>query len=109
MFKSIILYTNKLKEMQHFYLNDLEFPLVESTVNSFTIQGGESTLTFIHSDESATYHFAFNILGNQMVTAKNWLDGRVLLNLEDEKDEDYYKSFDADEISFKDPGGNGVD
>lgn len=95
--------------MQHFYLNDLEFPLVESTVNSFTIQGGESTLTFIHSDKSSAYHFAFNIIGNQMVSAKNWLNGRVLLNLEDGKDEHYYKSFDADAIYFEDPAGNVVE
>ncbi|WP_269052170.1 hypothetical protein [Sporosarcina sp. G11-34] len=78
-------------------------------MNSFTIQGGESTLTFIHSDEPAAYHFAFNIYGNQMESAKNWLDGRVFLNLEDGRDEHYYKSFDADAIYFEDPAGNVVE
>lgn len=95
--------------MQHFYLKDLEFPLTESTMDSFTIQCGESTLTFIHSDVPAAYHFAFNIYGNQMASAKDWLAGRVFLNLEDGKDEHYYKSFDADAIYFEDPAGNVVE
>ena len=109
MFKSIILYTNKLKEMRHFYLIELEFSLIKSTKNSFTIQVGGSSLTFIQSDMPASYHFAFNIPGNQVGLAKKWLDSRVALNFEKENDEIYYESFDADAIYFEDPSGNVVE
>ena len=95
--------------MRHFYLIDIEFPLVKSTADSFTIQVGDSSLTFIQSDEPATYHFAFNIPGNQVRLAKKWLDGRVPLNLESGKNEIYYESFDADAIYFEDPAGNVVE
>lgn len=109
MFKSITLHTHQLTEMRQFYLIDMEFSVIKSTPDSFTIRVGVSSLTFIQSDELATYHFAFNIFGNHIALAKNWLEGRVLLNTEDGKDELYYKSFDADAIYFEDPAGNVVE
>lgn len=109
MFKSITLHTNKLTEIQHFYLIVLQFRLINSTVDSFTIQVGESSLTFFQSEEPARYHFAFNIPGNQVQFAKTWLDGRATLNLENEENEIYYESFDADAIYFDDPAGNVVE
>lgn len=109
MFKSVTLYTNILPAMRHFYLIDLEFRLAQSTKDSFTIQVGNSSLTFLQSDEPATYHFAFNIPGNQVQLAKKWLDGRAPLNLENGKSEIYYENFDADAIYFDDPAGNVVE
>lgn len=109
MFKSITLHTNKLIDMRHFYLTVLEFPTLKTSVDSFTIKVGESSLTFLASKKPASYHFAFNIPGNQIQLAKNWLKGKVPLNLENGKDELYYESFDADTIYFEDPSGNVVE
>lgn len=109
MFKSITLHTNKLIDMRHFYLTVLEFPLIKTSVDRFTIKVGESSLTFLESEKPASYHFAFNIPGNQIRLAKNWLKVKVPLNLENGKDELYYESFDADTIYFEDPSGNVVE
>lgn len=109
MFKSITLHTHQLTEMRQFYLIDMQFSEIESTPDSFTFQVGASSLTFMQSDKPATYHFAFNIFGNHIALAKNWLEGRVVLNTEDGRDELYYKIFDADAIYFEDPAGNVVE
>ena len=84
-------------------------PVIDEGVESFTLQIGRSTLTFKESRLPAAYHFAFNLPGNHMAEAKNWLQARVKLNREDGNDETYYKSFDADAIYFDDPVGNVVE
>lgn len=109
MFTSVTLYTDRLEAMQHFYTTLLSFPLLEHTVDHFSVQVGSSSLTFKRSDQSAFYHFAFNIPGNQMPSAKTWLQSRTELNVENGKDEIYYESFNADAIYFEDPAGNVVE
>src|SRR5690625_4251509 len=109
MFKSVVLYTNKLIELKNFYHHLLEFPISEKGDHFFSLRIGTSTLTFKQSEEKSIYHFAFNIPGNHITTAKHWLSERVSLNKEDGKDEIYYKSFNADAIYFNDPAGNIVE
>lgn len=109
LFKHVILYTDKLNEMKNFYTNILGLSVIMSYDNCFTIQVGSSSLSFKQSTLHATYHFAFNIPGNKVKDAKQWLLGRVELNREDGNDEIYYPSFDADAIYFEDPAGNIVE
>ena len=108
-FKAVTLQTNQLIGLKFFYQNILEIPVIDEGVGSFTMQIGRSTLTFKESLLPAAYHFAFNIPGNHMAEAKKWLQARVKLNREDNDDEVYYKSFDADAIYFDDPAGNVVE
>lgn len=109
MFKSFVLYTDKLDELNHFYHHLLGLPIIEKADNFFSLRIGTSTLTFKQSEGNSIYHFAFNIPGNHIPSAKRWLSDHVTLNKEDGKNEVYYKSFDADAIYFSDPVGNVVE
>jgi len=109
MFKSIVLFTNKLKSLRRFYGNVLELDISESSNEQFTVKVGESTITFIQSFRSACYHIAINIPGNQFSVMKYWMRDRVSLNRDESRDEVYFPSFDADSMYFNDPAGNVVE
>lgn len=109
MFKSVTLYTNKLKSLKRFYMNLLEWDLVEADNDRFTVKVGSSQLSFVESERPYFYHFAINIPGNQFSMMKYWLKDRVTLNREEGRDEVYFQSFDADSMYFEDPAGNIVE
>lgn len=109
MFKKAVLYTNRLEEMKGFYEYQMGFRIVEEDAASFTLSIGDSQLVFAESDRSASYHFAFNIPGNQFSLAKSWASSRVDLNRQEGMDEIYYANFDADAFYFQDPAGNVVE
>src|SRR5690606_9348290 len=109
MFKKVVLYTNRLEEMKGFYEYQMGFRIVEEDAASFTLSIGDSQLVFAESDRSASYHFAFNIPGNQFSLAKSWASSRVDLNRQEGMDEIYYANFDADAFYFQDPAGNVVE
>lgn len=106
MFKSVLFYTNKLKQLRRFYVNVLELPITESSDNMFTVKIGISEISFKHSDQPAFYHFAINIPGNQFTLIKLWLKDRLTLNREGGIDQVYFPTFDADSMYFEDPAGN---
>ncbi|MFF2754600.1 glyoxalase [Psychrobacillus sp. NPDC058041] len=109
MFKSVIIYTNKLKYLKGFYGNVLGLRILETSNAHFTISIGSSTLTFRESEQPTLYHFAINIPGNQFTLAKHWAIERVTLNREDAVDEIYYSRFEADAFYFEDPAGNVIE
>lgn len=106
MFKSVLFYTNKLKQLRRFYENVLELSITTVTNNKFTVKVGDSEISFKQSDQPAYYHFAINIPGNQFSLMKYWLKDRLTLNREGGIDEVYFSSFDADSMYFEDPAGN---
>lgn len=55
----ITLKTSKLKELEHFYGQLLNMPILERKETAFTLFVGDSTLTFEMSEEDAHYHVAF--------------------------------------------------
>ncbi|WP_438318276.1 glyoxalase [Sporosarcina sp. FA9] len=109
MFKSVTFYTNKLKALKRFYGDVMEFNIVESTNEQFIVEIGQSTITFMHTNQPAFYHFAINIPGNQFSMLKFWMQDRVTLNRGESLDEIYFSSFDADSMYFEDPAGNIVE
>ncbi|MHA6259341.1 glyoxalase [Sporosarcina sp. CAU 1771] len=109
MFKSVKLYTNKIKSLRRFYGNILELPISESSDTQFTVTIGESLLTFSYTDQPAFYHFAINIPGNQFSMMKYWIQDLIPLNRDESRDEVYFSSFDADSMYFEDPAGNIVE
>ena len=109
MFKTVTLYTNKLKQLRGFYGNVLEIPIEQSTEEYFQISFGTSKLIFRYSELQTSYHFAINIPGNQFTLAKHWAKERVLLNREASVDEIYYARFEADAFYFEDPAGNVIE
>ncbi|HLS59756.1 MAG TPA: hypothetical protein VK044_01325 [Virgibacillus sp.] len=109
MFKQVTLYTNVLKPMQRFYQNVMELDIIDIRDQQFSVIVGETTLIFIQSEQTAVYHFAINIPGNQFTIMKHWIKDRLTLNREGGIDEIYYPTFDADAIYFEDPAGNSVE
>ena len=109
MFKSVTLYTDQLKTLQRFYMNIMELPLKDRSTQSFTIQIGESELTFQATEQKAFYHFAINVPGNQFSLIKSWIKNKIPLNREGGRDEVYFRNFDADSIYFEDPVGNVIE
>jgi hypothetical protein len=109
MFKSVILYTNQIKLLKRFYGNTLELKIINQATDQFTVEIGDSSLTFQQTDKPAFYHFAINIPGNQFSMMRYWIADRLTLNREEGRDEVYFPSFDADSMYFEDPAGNIVE
>lgn len=109
MFKSVLFYTNKLKQLRRFYANVLELPITKSGDDMFTVKIGESEISFKNSNQPSYYHFAINIPGNQFSLMKYWLKDRLTLNREGGIDQVFFPSFDADSMYFEDPAGNIVE
>ncbi|MBS4202231.1 hypothetical protein KHA93_21710 [Bacillus sp. FJAT-49732] len=109
MFKSVTFYTDKVKALRRFYGNILELQIIEAMADQFTVQVGESTITFKQLERRAFYHFAINIPGNQFSMMKDWIQNRLPLNRENGRNEVYFRSFDADSMYFEDPAGNVIE
>ncbi|WP_047981880.1 VOC family protein [Ornithinibacillus contaminans] len=109
--QSLVLHTNDIQEMKKFYLDLLQFPLVNEDKDSFCIKVGTSQLVFTSKNVKGNpyYHFAFNIPSNQFSEAKAWVKERVELSLEDGSDEVYFENFLAHALYFYDPAGNIVE
>ncbi len=109
MFKEINLYTNQLKVLKRFYQNVLELSAFEESDSAFSLQIGQSKLTFKTSKEKARYHFAINIPGNYFSIIKEKIEQRVPLRYYLALDEVYREEFAADSFYIEDPVGNLVE
>jgi catechol-2,3-dioxygenase len=69
--------TNVLEKMKKFYLDILHIPILEDSMDSFTLQIGKSRLKFERFNGNTNYHFAFSIPKNKLLEAKKWLSQRV--------------------------------
>lgn len=106
MFESVLLYTTHLKQLRRFYQNILELEIIKRAATSFTAKIGTSELTFVESKQSAFYHIAINIPGNQFSQIKYWIEDKLTLNRQHGMDDVYFPSFDADSMYLEDPAGN---
>jgi catechol 2,3-dioxygenase-like lactoylglutathione lyase family enzyme len=106
--KEIALLTNKLSEMKEFYKDILDLQIIKENTSNFTVKVGLTNLTFKQSELKSDpfYHFAINIPENKMEEAKSWIKSKVALNIEEEDDEVFFKSWNAHAIYFEDPSGN---
>lgn len=110
--KHVTLYTTALVHQQVFYHQVLGFPLITTDAESFTLQTGDSMLTFRKSYDGAhIHHFAFNIPAEQFEEAIAWAMERVdLLPYQGQSYLDFSESsWDARAIYFYDVGGNIVE
>ena len=88
--KLLTLQTNKLEMMKDFYTRTLGFSICGENPTGFQVRVGTSILEFTNDEveaEEPYYHFAFNIPSNQFREAKEWLEGKTALLLEDGEDE----------------------
>ncbi len=103
------LFTNKLEKQRDFYTRILEIPLHDAGNDWFTLNIGESKLTFTALAEPAPayHHFAFNVPEHLFAEAKAWLESRVdLLASPDGQTEFSFESWNAHAVYFADPEGN---
>jgi catechol-2,3-dioxygenase len=65
-------------EMYEFYVDTLGFTLLDESDDHFTLDAGDSRLTFqVDESQPFVYHFAFNIPHNQLADAQLWLMQRA--------------------------------
>ncbi|MGA9467891.1 MAG: glyoxalase [Exiguobacterium marinum] len=106
-----MLYTNRLDEMKHFYVEKLGLSVVDEDSTRFQIELGEDTLIFQEAvmEQKRQYHFAINIPANRFKEAKEWIMSRVPLLTEDGEDEIYFEGIDASSLYFYDADENVVE
>lgn len=110
----IKLLTDNLKTQEVFYTYNLGLKLVGSSQKSFTVQVGDSHLTFEEPEilgENPFYHFAIDIPGNKINESINWLNlkGISLNSLPNNGFEIYSETWNATSIYFYDTVGNVVE
>ena len=108
-----------LIELKKFYTSLIGLPLISEQTGRFTIRAGETTITFIKTNEQAApfYHFAFNIPENKILQAREWQSKRTSLSatptqlIDDNypKDIRHFQHWNAHSIFFWDPAGNLVE
>jgi catechol 2,3-dioxygenase-like lactoylglutathione lyase family enzyme len=104
---ALTLYTNKHAEQKDFYSKTLGFAVLSEDVNEFTIQVGDSKLTFRHSDEDFKYHYCFLIPSNLLNEGAEWLKQRLdPIKIEDDRIIQPLESWNASSVYFYDGAGN---
>ena len=76
--QEITILTGDLAGTEEFYNQLMEFPVIDKSSASISLQAGKSVLTFTFSGSSSpSYHFAFNIPENKIDEAYAWTARRV--------------------------------
>ncbi|MGE5704188.1 MAG: VOC family protein [Clostridia bacterium] len=99
--------TSKLEEMKSFYTEVMRFPLKEENADSFTVEVGQSLLSFAETTEPVFYHFAFAITESGFDAFLQRIMGRAAL-LPDSSGELVLHSnmWKGRQIYFEDPERN---
>jgi hypothetical protein len=111
-----------LAEMKAFYGKTLDLGVRDERADRFTVDAGETRLTFVHDAQivdgrAPFYHFAFNIPENKIVQALAWQKARTPLLPIPERNRAAgmppevvdYRHWNAHSIFFQDPAGNVVE
>ena len=111
-----------LNAMKAFYGKTLDLRLMNERADRFTVEAGESQITFVASADAASgrapfYHFAFNIPENKIRQALDWQKARtpMLPIPERNRAEGFppdvvdYRHWNAHSVFFLDPAGNVVE
>jgi catechol-2,3-dioxygenase len=111
-----------LAAMKAFYGKTLDLRVLDDTPDRFTIEAGETRLTFAASAEVAGgrppfYHFAFNIPENKILKALEWQKARTPMLPIPERNRAAgfppevvdYRHWNAHSLFFLDPAGNVVE
>ncbi len=103
------LYSNDLGAQFRFYSDVCQFPIIDKSDTHFTIQTGETKLTFLASSNALPYHFAFNIPSNKIGEAADWVKRKVGIVPDGQKEIIKFESWNAHAVYFYDPDGNLVE
>jgi hypothetical protein len=109
-------------DMKAFYGKTLELAILEEKADRFTIEAGETRITFVNSPDIVEgrppfYHFAFNIPENKILKALEWQKARTPMLPIPERNRAAgfppevvdYSHWNAHSIFFLDPAGNVVE
>lgn len=108
----LVLQTNKLRDLEHFYGTVLGMDVRSENEDHFTIITPGTKLVFTQTDTGEPfYHFAFNVPSNRITEAREWLKQRAkLLWMEDyQSDVADFVNWHARSVYFIDPAGNVVE
>ena len=105
---SIELLTKNLTKTTEFYKETLGFEVVTKSQQEVTFKVGTSLLRFTENLSLETkYHFAFNIPSNQVESALEWLNKKVDVILDADKQSiTQFEDWNAQAIYFYDNNGN---
>jgi catechol 2,3-dioxygenase-like lactoylglutathione lyase family enzyme len=105
------LQTPALAAQKRFYTEVLGLPLVAEGPDRFTVQAGQTALTFEAAAPGTQphYHFAFNIPENKLDEAKAWLAARHHVLSADGDDTFHFVSWNAHSFYFHDAAGFGAE
>ena len=111
-----------LGDMKAFYGKTLDLRILEEKPDRFTVEAGETRITFVGSTDtvdgrSPFYHFAFNIPENKILKALEWQKARTPMLPIPERNRAAgfppevvdYSHWNAHSIFFLDPAGNVVE
>ena len=111
-----------MNAMKAFYGKTLDLRITDERAERFTVEAGETLITFVSSpgvagERAPFYHFAFNIPENKIVQALEWQKARtpMLPIPERNRAAGYppevvdYSHWNAHSIFFLDPSGNVVE
>ena len=104
--KHLTLYAQNLTQQKNFFVDVLGFELIRESEKSFEIQAGMSILKFEYHSESKAYHFAFGIPFSMYKAAFSWLNERVEILKDGEKQIVDFPAWDAKAIYFYDQDHN---
>ena len=104
--------THRLEELESFYGEVLELPVLESGDSFFVLKVGTSRLRFEAAapGQEPAYHFGLEIPENKVALAVRWLGERHEL-LQGEGEEPFVRvpQLNAHSVYFSDPAGNFVE
>ena len=85
--KKLKIFSSAVEQQYNFYCEKLSFNCIKKTVDSFTIQAGESLLEITSTKEVFTskYHFAFNVEPSLIRPALVFLKDRGIFLFENEQ------------------------
>ena len=108
--------------MKAFYGKTLDLRLMDERPDRFTVEAGETRITFVTSPDTVDgrapfYHFAFNIPENKIVQALEWQKARTPMLAIPERNRAAgfppevvdYRHWNAHSVFFLDPAGNVVE
>lgn len=108
--------------MRTFYGKTLDLRLMNEKPDRFTVEAGESQITFVSSRDTVDgrapfYHFAYNIPENKIVQALEWQKARTPMLAIPERNRAAgfppevvdYSHWNAHSVFFLDPAGNVVE
>ncbi|MCR2805262.1 VOC family protein [Paenibacillus soyae] len=98
-----------------FYRDVLGVPVLEFTERRLTVGIGYTVITFVSEGAESSegrggkapyYHFAMNIPENKLDEAKRWIEARVELGMEGDRDISHSELWNSDAVYFMDSVGN---